>query len=163
MKGLLPLPWSTAEMWERYLICGRFPLRGMEPKPQTVSPDQSTRARKRLPHSIRLWKASGWVSICQEKEEFIGDTVTFLKGQPAKFRSQAHTLGSSGGGWCRLESPASLGFVAEGGHPRRSLSPVFLKYPSSHLSLVVRSPPSNKNEGEITPSQEFISSPTPRS
>lgn len=34
MKVLVPLLWPTAEVQEGYLICGRFRLRGMAPKPQ---------------------------------------------------------------------------------------------------------------------------------
>ena len=77
-------------------------------------PAQSTRAGKRSPHNIWLWKS---VKIMSTRDmcESAGNPGALLKGQHTRFLSQPFTLGSGGGraAQSKLEScEERLGCVA---------------------------------------------------
>ena len=54
---------------------------------------QNTRAKKRWPHNIRLWKSLGILSV-REEWKYTRKTGVLLKGQPTKSHSQPLNLGS---------------------------------------------------------------------
>ena len=134
-KELALFLWAEAEVPEGYLSYRGLLLRS-KGLPKPGFPAQNTRAGKRSPHNIWLWKAVGFLSVRKR-----WDTGTFLKGQHTKFHSQPFTLGSSRGraGWTRV-AKESLGFVALAreleGPLLGSLCWVILPYCRCHLSYV---------------------------
>ena len=103
--------------------------------PKLAFPAQSTRARKRYPHNIWLWKAAGFLSTRKWKES-TGDAGTLLKGQHTKFcwpftlnGSPPFTLGPSMG-WTKHTSVAwgEYWVCGSGDKPRGTKIPVLSNF-----------------------------------
>ena len=102
--------------WQLWLqkdssIAGDSPWEAWDLSPKPGTPAQRTRAGKRRPYKICLWKAGEFLSA-REGQESARDKGTLSKGQHTQFHSKPLSLGFSGN---RAEQTRVWGLWLSGG------------------------------------------------